>query len=214
MKRLVAALLVAMVLLPACEKPPPPPPKKTEAKPPPPPPTAQELRLSAIAKLADILSGVVPLGKEEVQNRVNAERSRLKGQLNGAAALRLLTADIRDALKGCRSNANWDGVLLLCNALEPLDPENVMLQRYREEAVVQKNKPIVELKGFTTHGDTGETMIFLNVTLPEENNRTESCKVEVGEEFHNLKLMRIVGKQKGVEIRYLPTNEDFEVMRQ
>jgi hypothetical protein len=208
MKRLASLLIAVLLVMVACEKPPPPPPPEP---PPPPPPSAEQLRGQARTNLANILNPTAPLPTDQTQQRINDLKSQLRPEVNGERALQLITRDVVDKLKEVRDNEMWDGVLVLCDALEMLDPTDVRLTRYREQARSEKNKPRVSVKGFFTDEQSGEINVFVDVVLAD--GKTESKTVREGEEFNDMKLVRIVGNQRGVDLLYMPTGQEIRVMR-
>ena len=215
---LLLSVLLVLIMLPACEEPEP---EEPPAPPPPPPPSAEQLRNEAVGNL-NVLERPRQMSSQQVRQEVNDVKARLRTEVNGDRALRLITSDVVDALRDARDAAReapdaqrwrWEAVLRLCDALEVLDPtDTVRLRRYREEAETQLRKPQVNLTGFFRDETTGEELAFVNVFLPEKNE-TESMTIREGDEFHDMRFMQIIGTQRGIRLQYLPTGEVIDVMR-
>ncbi len=216
MKRATILIFILAVACAACKEKEPP--KPVEA-PPPPPPSAEQLRSEALNTLTAILTPGVPATKEEVQQKVNEIVSKLNPEPNGATAKTMITSDVRELLKTAKTTAettnqpnDWNAVLKMCDALEAFVPDDTRIESYRERAKLEKSKPQVFIKGFTTDTNTNKAMVIVEVYLPDED-RTERKQVMENEEFFGLKYIETIGKMKGIRLRYLPTGDEFDVLR-
>jgi len=170
------------------------------------------LREEALKNLGDILMPGMPITAEIVKQRINDTKAKLRAEVNGDRAIRLITSDVRDALKSAKDASQWDTVLLLCDALEALDPSDSRIERYREQAQGEKNKPVITVKGFYEDVTSKEITVFLEAFLRTTNER-KTVQVREGDEFLDcLKLIEIVGNRKGVKLQYIPTGEVYEVL--
>lgn len=209
MRRLAPCLLVALAAMIGCaEKEPEPPPEP----PPPPPPTAQELRSQEMNDLQPILQPGLDMTDEEIVGRVNNTRAKLRGEVNGEKALNLITRDIREQLNAAFDQEMWLVVMKGTTALGALEPDDPRLERYRETAQLELNRPKLTVKGFYIDPETQATTVFLDVFLPE-TQETVQKQVQEGEEFNDIQLLDIIGRQKGIRYRYLPTNKVYETMK-
>lgn len=220
MKKLALLSLLLLICLVGCEEkssvpeaPPPPPP--------PPPPTAEALHKEAKANLSDLFVPGAQTTSQQVRQRINDTKAKLRAEVNGEKALRMITADVRDALKlvkeaadamGSQQRSLWDQVLVLADAMEALDPNYSMLDHIRQQAIEQKNRPMVSIGGFFTDENTGEVTVFAHVFLPK-TNETKRLHIREGDEFENLRFVEIIGNQRGIKLQYVPTGEFFEVMK-
>lgn len=122
----------------------------------------------------------------------------------------LFERDIEKAYKQGQSNRKmYDVVFMACDLLEVLEPDNPMLERYRQLTKDQLNRPIVKVTGNTTMDD-GKTVWFFQVTLPETGT-TESVRAQEGDEFLGLRFVRTLGSNRAVELEYLKLHERFIV---
>lgn len=217
MKRASILIVILAVACMACKKEEPP--KPTEAPPPPPPPSAEQLSSTAMQTLAPILVPGIPTTKEEIQQKVNEVVSKLNPEPNGATAKTMITSAVRDLLKVSKTAAeqsgepaDWDMVLKLCDALEGFAPDDTRIAPYRERANLEKNKPQVSIKGFTTDPATNKVTVIVEIRLPDQD-KTERRQILEGEEFFGLKYVETIGNMKGIRLRYLPTGDEYNVMR-
>jgi hypothetical protein len=209
MKRVVPCLLVALLAVVGCgEKEPEPPPEP----PPPPPPTAQELRSQEMQDLRPIMQPGAQMSEEEIIGRVNNTKAKLRGEVNGEKALSLITRDIREQLNASFDQEMWESVVRGSIALGTLEPDDPRLERYRETAMLEIQRPKLTVKGFYIDPETQTTTVFLDVFLPE-TGETVQKQVQEGEEFNDIQLLDIIGRQKGIRYRYLPTNKVYETMK-
>ena len=207
MNKWVVVGLVCLCVVAGCKKEEPPPPP-----PPPPPPSAEQLREEALKNLADILMVGMPVTSDVVKMRINDTKAKLRAEVNGDRAIRLITSDVREALKSAKDAEAWDSMIVLGDAWETLEPQDSRIERYREQALGEKNKPKVTVKGFYEDVNTREVTVFLEVFLPDKYE-VKTVQVRQGDEFvDTLKFVDIVGDRKGVKLQYLPTGEIFEVL--
>jgi hypothetical protein len=194
--------------------------KKAPEPPPPPPPSVQqptaeqitdEMR-SSLAEVTPLLDtgGAVPqaLADKALAGLRTAKDKHQAGE-NGKKALTHMAVELEEQLRRSGEAELWHKAVFLCDALDALDPGNVRVQRYRDKAKVQLNRPVVRVKSFFEDKATGQTTIFLDVYIPE-SGKTESVAAREGEEFLGLKFLNIVGNQSGVRFEYLATGDVFE----
>ncbi|MFA6240470.1 MAG: hypothetical protein WC655_06055, partial [Candidatus Hydrogenedentales bacterium] len=184
MKHLTLIAMVALFALVGCEKAPPPPPPA----PPPPPKTADELYNKVMTVIGPSIVGNAAMGPVLAEGLKN-ELSTLKAEVNGAKAQQRVADDLITRLKDARGAENWDLVLNLCAGLDVLEPGGPRTSNYREQALAEKARPIVTVKGFFEQD--GVTNVFMDVYVPT-TGKSESVKRREGEEFFGLVLERIV----------------------
>jgi len=203
MKRLLTIFCLGLVCLSSCEKEPPPKP----APPPPPPKTAEQLHGAAMGGIRPLMNGA-PGGGAQLKAQVATELGKLKTEVNGEKARALIEGELKDTLKAAYDGERWPEVLNLCDGVDAIDAGNTRVIRYRERAIAEKNKPQVTLKG--SFEIEGTPTIFFDVYLPE-TGETKDVKVREGEEFYGLVLEKILGAKEGVQLKYLKTEQSFNV---
>lgn len=220
MKKVLSVLLIlAIVLAVGCAQPPPPPPPEPKAPPEPTPEQiAGEIR-THIATLQSAVQNNAPFPMDSVPAMAEGLRSAAaKHRLtdNGKAGIAQVSHDIEEVIRKARDIKRWKIVLGGIEAYDALVSGSSKYNRLKEQANLQLAKPSVKLKGFfTDHAANNEVYAFimlLDPTVPGSD--WQSLKVRVGEEFNNLKFLKIVGEEKGIELEYLRIPGDtFEVMK-
>ncbi|MBX7255016.1 MAG: hypothetical protein K1Y02_01550 [Candidatus Hydrogenedentes bacterium] len=204
MKQVILIVMVALVALVGCEKPPPPEPP---APPPPPPPTADELYRGVMQKIEPSIVPSAAMGPI-LAAALQAELSGLNAQVNGPQAKQKVASDLVERLKQARSTEQWELVLVLCDGLDVMEPGGSRTSNYRDQALAEKARPTVKVKGFFEQD--GVTNVFMDVFVPT-TGKTESVKRREGEEFLGLVLEKIVGDKKAIQLRYKATGATFTV---
>lgn len=132
----------------------------------------------------------------------------------GQAALRLVVGRLDARLAAAREDMNTDLVMLLCDLIEIIEPDNSKLPRYREWASILLARPDVTIRGWFEFGEPrygdDEIYVLLEVRLPA-TGEVERVQVREGEEFLGLKFHRIIGKKRGILLEYLATGDRFGV---
>ncbi|MBN2309503.1 MAG: hypothetical protein JXR94_11060 [Candidatus Hydrogenedentes bacterium] len=208
MKRVLSLVVLALIVLPACKKeeaPPPPPPP-----PPPAPPTAEELYQGAIGTIEATLIPENADSPGKVRAALQGIQGELRAKQNGETALLKIANDLKDRQKQAFANEKWDMVIVVSEGVEFFEPGNGRTARYLERALAEKNRPRVTVKGFYTDQETGAVIVFMDCYLPEQK-KTEQVEARVGDEFFDLKLERIIGRNSAVELTYLRTGNKYQV---
>ena len=138
--------------------------------------------------------------------------SKYSGTPPGQEALRGVQRHLEDVLKTAREAQNGLAVLMICSLVRAIDPENVRMARYEEWATIEKNRPVVMLRGWYEDREANPPIVnaFIEVYLPE-TAEVEHLRVREGEEFLGLKFHKILGKRRGMRLEYLKTGDLFEV---
>lgn len=139
---------------------------------------------------------------------LQSEVGKLKTQVNGPQAQQKVASNLVERLKQARGAEHWDLVLNLCAGLDVLEPDGTRTSNYRDQALAEKARPTVTVKGFFEQD--GVTNVFMDVYLPTAGT-TESVKRREGEEFFGLVLEKIVGNKKAIQLRYKVTGATFTV---
>ncbi len=195
--------------------------EETPPQPPPPPPSAEELANQAMQQLQilNVIPKNLPLqmvlsddARHRVVEDLKSWQERMGREVNGAAAVERLMATLEDRLRAARDDQNPGLTLLLCDLLEALGYASTRIDISREWARVYNNRPVVVIKGWFQQLDTPEEEIyaFCEVYLPE-TGEVHTVQVREGDEFDGLLFVQIIGKNRGMRLRYLATNDTFEV---
>lgn len=205
----LAALIGAMC---GCEKKPVEPPA-----PPPRIPSESEITAeftSAYQPLVDAFNlgqAELPAGTgEPIANALRAVKSKHAMSQNGPAAIQKVTSAIEDLVTNANDRQLWGVVVAACDALQSMNPESSKIDRYRERALLQLNRPKVTISGSSSVRD--KTVFFMDVYLPE-TKKTESRQQSVGDEFLGLHFVEVIGDNQGVKFEYKATGDVFTVMK-
>jgi hypothetical protein len=232
--RCLCALLAA-ALIGGCEK------EAEEAPEPPAPPeedyavTVDELVEDATRQLTvlEVIPPGIPLqfiltpqGRAQVVNDLRRWVEETRKKPNGKQAIEELSDDLDARLQPARHALNGALVLLLCDLLEVVEPENPKIERYREWAHIYNDRPVVIIKGwmkmapedaeepaaspFEEPEDLERMYAFCEVYLPG-SGELHPVQVTEGEQFYGLEFMEIIGQNRGMRLRYLATGDTFEV---
>jgi hypothetical protein len=224
LRRIAPAILIGCLLVAAtgCDlemnkdiAPPPPP-----GLPPPDYPEPEEIvkevneGLKPLDDIASFEIGITPEVREQLMTALKEAESRHGRTEWGQKGLVFVANELEDRLEAARENMHTDLVLLLCDLIEVLEPDNTKLPRFREWAKIQLERPVVKILGWfefekPSYGDE-EIYVLMEVYIPA-SGKVERPKVQEGEQFLGLKFHRIVGKKRGVVLEYLATGDRFAV---
>lgn len=145
---------------------------------------------------------------------VREVRKKHEGSEEGRAAMAAFGHEITENLQQARDADRWRVVLALIDAYEIVTGEMpTRMVRLRERAQIHCDRPVVEVKGFFDDLATGDSYVFLRLR-DRTSGEVHVVQARVGDEFHNLKLLKIIGKKRGVELEYLKIpDETFRVMK-
>ncbi len=145
---------------------------------------------------------------------VREAKKKCENSEEGRAALTAFGHDITAMLQRARDADRWRVVLALIDAYEIVAGEMpTRMVRLRERAQINFDRPVVEVKGFFDDLATGHTYVFLSLR-DRSTGEVHIVQARVGDEFHELKLLNIIGKKRGVELEYLKVpDETFRVMK-
>jgi len=191
--------------------------------PPPPetPPTPDEMVEEALRSLQilNVIPPDVPLqlllapeGRDQLLAYVRQWKTQADATEGGTPAVKELTTDLEARMKQARQDQNAALMLVLCDLVEELGSKKGIIGRYREWARIHNNRPVVKLKGWFEFEEEGAEQVyaFCEVYLPD-TEEVRRVVVEEGEEFLGLQFLEIIGKRRGMRLRYLATKDTFEV---
>lgn len=149
---------------------------------------------------------------QSMRQHVQQATEKYRGTQDGKEALRNVVRHLEDVLVVAREAQNGLAVLLICDLIRIVEPNNSRVARYEEWATIEKNRPVVMLRGWYVDEEEDPPVInaFVEVFLPE-TGEVEHLRVREGEEFLGLKFRKILGKRRGMQLEYLKTGDLFEV---
>ncbi|MCP4639483.1 MAG: hypothetical protein GY851_03580 [bacterium] len=206
MKRAMIAAFAIMILVAACKKE-----EKEPVKPPappPPPPTAQKLFDDAWKTLSLTLRPMNAYNPGAIQNALNTNRGKLRAEENGEEALLKLSSRISQKLTAAHDAEQWKSVLVFCTAVEFFEPNNLRTATYRQEAMDEINRPKINVTAIIEDVETGVLTVVMKVFLPAAN-RSVMVNARVGDEFHDMRVDEIVGRNSAVNFTYLKTGKKY-----
>ncbi|MCC6487869.1 MAG: hypothetical protein IT364_10250 [Candidatus Hydrogenedentes bacterium] len=138
--------------------------------------------------------------------------SKYSGTPAGQEALHAVERHLEDTLRQARDAQNGLAVLMVCSLIRAIEPGNPRLARHEEWATIEKNRPVVMLRGWYEDREADPPVVnaFIEVYLPE-TGEVQHLRVREGEEFLGLKFLKIIGKRRGMRLEYLKTGDLFEV---
>lgn len=157
-------------------------------------------------------SPVPPAFGTSLKSYLQESVKKYSGSKVGKEALRNVVRHLEDVLKQARDAQNGLAVLLICDLIKIIEPNNSRLPRYIEWATIEKNRPVVMYRGWYEDREAKPpvTYYFLEVFLPE-TGKVENLRVREGEDFLGLKLIKVIGSGRGLRFEYLKTGDLFEV---
>ncbi len=120
----------------------------------------------------------------------------------GKAALRDAAYEIIEVAKVASAAERYRLVLMCIDVVELLSVESQLLKRLGAKADVMMEKPVVHVKGFMEDHEKKEMYVFLDI-INHKTGVSEQLEAREGDEFHNLRLVRVAGRNKGVIFEYL-----------
>jgi hypothetical protein len=210
----VLLIILSTVVMTGCaEKAPEPPPPAPEEPPPPSPDQIFGELKAAIQVLWGPLTQQTHVSKEDREQAVNNLRpikAKYAGIDNGKIALSRLEREVEDLIRTARDREMWGVVKGGISVYSELKPGNDRYVTLNQRADLMLARPKVTVNGF--FNVEGDIYAFLEVNDPAADPPIQSYRIREGEEFHgNLRLIRIIGAQKAVELLYIPANSTWEV---
>lgn len=120
----------------------------------------------------------------------------------GQDALRDLGYEIMEIARQGSDAGRYKLVLVCIDAIELLAMESHLLTRLGDRANVIVEQPIVRVRGFLDDHEKGDVYAFLEL-IERRTGEIEKVEARVGDEFNNLRFVRIIGNNKSVLFEYL-----------
>ncbi|NLN93915.1 MAG: hypothetical protein GX130_11500 [Candidatus Hydrogenedens sp.] len=120
----------------------------------------------------------------------------------GKEVLRDLGFELQDLARQASAQERYRLVLICIEAAELLSVDSMYLKRAGSKAVTMLEKPKVVVKGFMEDMETQQLSIFLELT-DYFTGKIDRMQVREGDEFNNLRMIRVLGRNKGVLLEYL-----------
>jgi len=212
MKYLVAILLAGAVGLTGCRI------ERVEPEPPQPetqPPRTKEELLAELRPLVETLRkktnlppGAAPqriteTEREQVVSGLRDAKIRFGTEEFGQAALRDVAYEIADIAKEAAAQKRWKLVQAAVDAHAIIGIESHYLRRLEDRAKVNLARPLVEVKGFVNDIEKNDIYVFVEITNRKTKNR-ETIPAREGDEFNDLRLVKVARGNKSVIFEYLP----------
>lgn len=187
----------------------------------PPPPSAEEILakikeglkpLDDYIQVADLYRQVTPEFHDALLKQFESAKNDYQATPEGQRALRILMVELDEKLKAAREAQRAPLTLLLCDLLGVIDPDTSKVERFRTWAQLEQKKPVIVIKGWYEPEDAAEETVFcfIEAYLPE-TGEVVNTRVREGDEFLGVKFLSIIGKKRGLELRYLATGDTFKV---
>ncbi len=201
---LLAALVIAASGCDDCRE------RLKPPEPEPEPPQTKEEVLAEIRPVIEPLRNSVRTGAASLPD---ADREQMMWNLRnaivahgdteyGREALRELGYEIMDVAKRAGMLEHHWLVLTCIDAIELLAMGSHLLDRLGERANVMLERPAVRVRGFLDDHEKSDTYVFLEL-INRRDGMVERVEARIGDEFHNLRLVDIIGRNRGVRLEYL-----------
>lgn len=209
----LALFAVAALAFVGCEKkepepvaPPPPPPKSASV-------IANELKNSVAILWRPYQSGGASLTDADRQQAVSSVTSALgsaRRELHGTEGIGIFRGEVTDLIKTARDDTRWNLVLGAIMVYEAIEPGEERYGRLKQRAIDIINRPEVKSRGFV---ETDGNLIAQVDVKDKQTGMMKTYWVSEGELFHNdeVKLVRIIGNQSGLELEYMKTNDTWQI---
>lgn len=120
----------------------------------------------------------------------------------GKEALNELAYEVMDIARRASADDRHQLVLVCIDVVELLAVESHLLKRLGARADVMLEKPVVRVKGFLEDIEKNQLYVFLDL-INHRTGAVERVEAREGDEFHNLRLWRIQGRNRSVIFEYL-----------
>lgn len=120
----------------------------------------------------------------------------------GKEALRELGYELQELARQASANERYRLVLICIEASNLLEVNSAYLKRAGAQATTMLQKPMVSVKGFMDDLETKQLTVFLELT-DYFTGKIDRVQAREGDEFNNLRLVRVIGRNKGVLFEYL-----------
>lgn len=181
-------------------------------EPPPQPPTGPQSKeevLAAvnpiIAPLRTTISGGPVISETERYTMMTGLRDAIMqyGSTEfGRQAFRDLAYEVQNIAKQASAVEKYRLVLICVDVTELLSVESHLLKRLGQKADVMLDKPKVQVKGFIDDIEKKQTYIFIEI-INHRKGTLERMEAREGDEFNDLRVVRILGRNQAVLFEYL-----------
>ncbi|MDP7638126.1 MAG: hypothetical protein QGG73_00180 [Candidatus Hydrogenedentes bacterium] len=131
---------------------------------------------------------------------------------NGPKALRELKLEIKSNIRKAKRVENWQAVLLLSDSLDILVPDGSRYTVSRGRAEEHLGKPEITIRMLFQEEVREEIALTADYYIPLTRERFREV-LRLGDTVHQTRFLATVGRLEGARFEYLPTNEQFVVMR-
>ena len=207
MRHSLYIILILVVLLTGCRE------MLQREEPPPEEPVGPQTKEEVLAEIRPIIgplrstlapggTGITEMHRDQIMSGLRTAIITHGNTDFGKEALSDLAYEIMDIAKRAADAERHRLVLLCIDAVELLSVESQLLKRLGARADVMLEKPAVRVKGFMEDVEKKQTYVFLEL-VNRKTGAIERVEAREGDEFHNLRLWRIVGRNRSVLFEYL-----------
>lgn len=210
MKRIMIVLVSMALLTMGCDK-------SFWQKPTEPPAPAEPTREEILAKVKPLAvpfkqllnapqpGDQIPLPEETRNQVINGLRDaqlQYGKYAQGQEVLKEVGNEFAEMAKRARDQEQWPLVEACIDAFELLNLHSEVLSRLDDRAKLMIAKPKVEVKGFLEDRETKAINIFVQTT-DRSTGKIKTTTRREGEEFDDMRIVRIIGNNYAVEFEYL-----------
>ena len=146
--------------------------------------------------------GLSPKEKQEVLSGLGEACLKYQGLPFAAEAYRELAQEIVGIAEQAQTVERWQLVQACVEAHDILGVSSVKLGRFDERAELYLSKPMVTVRGFMEDKEKNDIYVFIEM-LDRKTGKITKTTAREGEEFNDLKLIEIIGRNKQVRFEYL-----------
>ncbi len=130
----------------------------------------------------------------------------------GQEAIQIVLTELESKVRESQRKNMWEFIIVYSDAYAILSPESKKYDNVRQKAKVQLVRPKIEVKGFYHDHASDQVAAFVSIYKPLSGEIIEE-RMRIGEELHDLRFIRVIGKDEGIEVEYLGSGETFQVFK-
>jgi len=203
-----SVFIVMLIVFSGCENL-----KKKVAPPPPPEPVGPQTKQEVYALISPSINPLRNVVSQNTMGLSDFDREQVMTSLRNAVvnygslsfgqeAIKELGYEIMEIARQAGQQNRYKVVLTCIDAIELLSMESQLLKRLGARADVILQRPVVEIHGFLDDHEKGDTYVFLNI-INRQTGEVEKIEARTGDEFNNLRFVRILGNNQGILLEYL-----------
>jgi len=151
-------------------------------------------------------SSLPPSVRQTILDLLRREKNRLQGTEDGDKILAIVAREVDSRVREFERAELWEHVLTMTDAHLIFKPGSSKFNHTRDKAILELRKPRVTVRGLPEFD--GRKVAMLSIYLPM-TSKTYFERMAIGEEMHGVRLLSVVGEDRGVRMEYLETGERF-----